>query len=94
MISQNLANVNTENYQAVQLSFEQLLTQREKNITADGSLPEFEPTLTPGLSARSDGNNVDMDAEVGNLKKNTLIHQTLIQLIGAKFDTMKAAIRS
>ena len=94
VISQNLANVNTPDYHARQLSFEQLLAQGENNATADGKLPEFKPTDREGLPARSDGNNVDMDAEVGNLRKNTLIHQTLIQLIGAKFDTMKAAIRS
>lgn len=92
VISQNLANVNTPNYRARQLSFEQFLADVQKhNLT--GAARQFDVQLAEGFIARGDGNNVDLDAEIANLKRNDLIHQTLIQLLGAKMETTRTAIK-
>ena len=91
VISQNIANVNTPNYQTLELSFEQLLQQIEGNPSAgDG---ELKPVQASGLPPRSDGNNVDLDRELAQLKKNSLSHQTLLQLAGAKMRVIQRAIR-
>jgi len=92
-ISQNLANVNTPNYEAQQLSFEQFLKQVETSPANEGEmLRNLKLENTPGLAYRSDGNNVDLDRELANLKKNDLAHQTLTQLLGSQIKIMKKAI--
>ncbi|HMP80426.1 MAG TPA: flagellar basal body rod protein FlgB [Pirellulaceae bacterium] len=92
VISQNLANINTPNYQARQLSFEQFLDHIQKGHRSEPP-PQYDVHLTAGLTARADGNNVDLDAELGNLKRNDLTYQALNELLGAKFEIMKAAIK-
>jgi flagellar basal-body rod protein FlgB len=92
-ISQNLANVNTPNYESQQLSFEQFLKHVETARPEDGTgNKQFELQNTPGLASRSDGNNVDLDRELANLKKNDLAHTTLTQLLGSQIKIMKKAI--
>lgn len=92
VVSQNLANVNTPNYMARELSFEKFLSATEGKSNSNNANP-YEIQFTEGLAMRADGNNVDLDKELANLKRNDLIYQTLTQLIGAKLDLMKTAIR-
>lgn len=92
VISQNIANVNTPNYQARELSFDSLLKSLEKNSDS-GQISALETRLVEGSPVRTDGNNVDLDREIANLKRNDLIFQTLSQLIGSKIDLMKTAMR-
>ena len=53
---------------------------------------EFNIEYVQGLPTRNDGNNVDMDRELANLKKNALAHQTLTQLLGTQIGIMQRAI--
>jgi flagellar basal-body rod protein FlgB len=92
VISQNLANVNTPNYLARELSFEKFLEATESK-NQKGKTDPFEIRFAEGLPIRTDGNNVDLDKELANLKRNDLVYQTLTQLIGANLDLMKTAIR-
>jgi flagellar basal-body rod protein FlgB len=75
-----------------ELSFEKFLAATEGKNKSSHSNP-YEIQFTEGLATRADGNNVDLDKELANLKRNDLIYQTLTQLIGAKLDLMKTAIR-
>lgn len=93
VISQNLANVNTPNYQTRQLSFEQFLHNVERAKPALNKPVRYEVGMTEGLAERADGNNVDLDSELANIKRNDLIFQTLTQLMGSKMDMLKLAIR-
>lgn len=89
--AQNLANVNTKDYKARELSFDRFLEQ----LDSGSQMPEtLELQLTQGLQERADGNNVDMDRELAQLKKNTLVYQTLTQLLGSKMSILKRAISS
>lgn len=89
--AQNLANLNTKNYKARELSFDRFLEQVESgDVSSDG----LELQLMQGLQVREDGNNVDMDHELAELKKNSLAYQTLTQLLGSKMSIMKRAISS
>lgn len=93
VISSNLANVNTPNYQARELSFDKFLQSMDGNTSSADDPKIYGTRLVEGLLARTDGNNVDLDREIANLKQNDLMFQTLAQLIGSKLDLMKTAIR-
>ena len=89
---QNLANVNTPNYKTKEVSFDQIVAELES-----GSIPteaSGRPSLLDvrGLEDRADGNNVDLDRELGMLKKNALAYQTLTQLLGSKMGILQRAI--
>ena len=86
---QNLANLNTPGYKAVEVSFDQLLEKIDSNAS---TLGDYEISRTKGLKERMDGNNVDVDHELASMKKNTLAHQTLTQLLGSKMGILKQAI--
>ncbi|MEZ6116623.1 MAG: flagellar basal body rod protein FlgB [Pirellulaceae bacterium] len=90
VVSQNLANVNTPNYHAVDLDFQQTLEAHlsDQKLTEDG-VELFE---RPDLVLRADGNNVDVDLEVGDLNKNVMLYQTYTQLLSAKLGQMRTAI--
>ena len=94
VISQNIANVNTPNYKRLELNFEEALatelTQRR------GSTTQATPSVreTPGLAARADGNNVDIDMEIGQLGKNALLQQVYLQLVGTELSQMHRAIET
>lgn len=45
-----------------------------------------------GLAERVDGNNVDMEREVSELKKNALIAQSYSHLMASKLGMMRRAI--
>jgi flagellar basal-body rod protein FlgB len=86
VISQNVANVNTPEYKARTISFDEFLASG-KSGSAD-----FTIEYVQGLPTRNDGNNVDMDRELANLKKNAMAHQTLTQLLGTQISIMQRAI--
>ncbi len=89
VISQNIANVNTPGYRNVDVSFagtlEQMMDHSRGSLQA--SLVE-----TPGLAVRQDGNNVDVDGELGKLTKNSLQFETYSQLLAAKMAMLRSAI--
>ena len=45
-----------------------------------------------GGTERADGNNVDIDAEMGNLNKNTLLFNAYAQILANKIAVMRSAI--
>jgi flagellar basal-body rod protein FlgB len=96
-ISNNLANVNTPNYRRMDVEFEEQLTRElSSSKNADGSSrmkAEPEMVLTPGLTARADGNNVDIDREIGQLHKNAMLQQTYVQLLSTYLEQMRMAIQ-
>lgn len=90
VISNNLANVNTPNYRRMDVDFETQLAQELKGHSHGTATPEV--VQTKGLTARADGNNVDIDKEIGQLNKNAMLQQTYIQLLGSHLEQMRLAI--
>ena len=91
-ISQNVANVNTPGYRTLEASFDETL-----DSLLDGSSHGVEATChqleqTSGLLVRADGNNVDIDKEMGKLTKNSLVHNAYTQILAAKIRQMQSAI--
>lgn len=93
VLAQNVANVNTPGYRRMDVSFEETLA---KQIDRTG-MPELDRhrakiVFDESSPIRRDGNNVDIDVEMGAVSKNKLLHNTWIQIIQSKNDAMRRAI--
>lgn len=93
VISQNLANVNTPGYQRLDVQFEELLASQMGRAadSAGGLNPQV--VEGGGGAIRADGNNVDVDQEVGELNRNSMLFQTYSQLLSSQFDMLRRATR-
>jgi flagellar basal-body rod protein FlgB len=96
VLSQNIANVNTPGYKTQRLDFDKLMQQMQ----AAGSSPQAAADAVKqipietlqGIAERIDGNNVDLEREVSELKKNALVSQAYTHLMASKLSTMRRAI--
>ena len=92
-IANNVANLQTPGYRRIDVKFEQLLAKAlDSNGAADldDVMPEiYQPKQTP---VKSNGNDVSLEAEVGEMVKNTLRHKAYISLLKKKYQQMEAAI--
>ena len=93
VLSSNVANVNTPGYRRQGVSFEaELGALLEKNDTQAIQSVQVQVAETMGLPERQDGNNVDIDMEMGMLSKNSLLFQTYAQILSTKIGMMRSAI--
>lgn len=107
-ITQNIANVDTPNYKRKKVDFEEMLGAAMENSPIDGfrtdprhipiggqALEQTDIKITEDQSfndMRLDGNNVDIDAEMSLLAKNTLRYNMLVQKLNGQFRKIKSAI--
>ena len=93
VIAQNVANVNTPGYHRQEVNFEDEFSR----VLARGN-PASAINLTPKVAAagggpeRADGNNVDIDAEIGRMTKNALLMNAYTQILASKIAAQRAAI--
>ncbi len=95
VIAQNVANVNTPGYHRMQVDFDDAFQKALKR--PDGKPLQVEPKIVEGegsLQPRVDGNNVDIDQEMAQLAKNTLLYQTFAQIIAHRIGVTRTAITS
>lgn len=102
VISNNMANINTENFKKSYVSFEENLNnatnefdlKRTKKVHLNGKLNDSLISVKEdnSTSMRTDGNNVDMDLEKVNQAANTLMYNALITQANSKLNMTKAAI--
>ncbi len=92
-IASNIANMQTPGYRSIGVKFEQLLAEA---LDSDGSvkLSEIEAQIhqlgtTP---VKSNGNDVNLEAEIGKMVKNSLRHMAYVRLIGKKYQQIDLAI--
>jgi flagellar basal-body rod protein FlgB len=93
-IASNIANIETPGYRRFDVKFQELL----KKALASGGSPEigdiepevYQPESTP---IKSNGNDVNLEAEVGNLVKNSLRYTAYTRLMRKKFDQIETALR-
>lgn len=91
VLSRNLANVNTPQYQREDV---------EVAVTAGSDPQRVQDFASAGLrivkdqtaAVRADGNNVDIDAEIGALQQNAMSYQTIVQLMSSHLGLMRQAI--
>lgn len=94
VLAQNVANVNTPGYQRLSVAFDETLAAKmdRNRQNLRGLNPEIvEDYSTP---SRPDGNNVDIDREMLQLNKNTLLNNALLQIVSTKAAMMRRAVNS
>ena len=94
VLSHNIANVNTPGYRRLELDFESALAEEIRRGGGAGSGTPTAASIrqTDGLPVRADGNNVDIDMEIGQLSKNALLQQTYLQLMSTDLSQMRRAM--
>ena len=89
-IAQNVANVNTPGYQRREVSFEEALAK--SLASPSGAKPVQAKVVLSDGPERVDGNNVDIDREMGELTKNSLLYQAAAQIMNSRLASLRAAI--
>ena len=92
VVSQNIANVNTPGYKTKRLEFEKLLAQMHSGNMEEAPNAALPIEEVSGLEERADGNNVNLEKEVAELKKNALEFQAFSHLLASRVSTMRRAI--
>jgi len=92
VVSHNLANVNTPGYTRLDVQFEEQLAEVLGTSQPRVSAPEI--VKDPSGSRRADGNNVDLDRELGALNKNATLFQLYSSLLQHHYDTMRRATQT
>lgn len=98
--AQNIANVDTPNYKAKDVSFSKMLADA-KNANLQAYRTEDKhmgfstnSSATPGvysysnLNYRQNGNGVDMDKEQASLAENTIYYNALIDRVNGKLNSL------
>ena len=93
VIGQNIANSNTPGYQTKTVDFEQVRRALRDGAGQNTLAGHFPVVAVEGLANRMDGNNVDIEKQLAEVKKNSLAFQTYSHLLASKMNTMRSAIR-
>jgi flagellar basal-body rod protein FlgB len=94
-IANNLANLRTPGYRRWDVKFEQLLArQMDSSIHVD--LSEAMPRLVRPMAAPAgaDGNDVDMETEIGEMIKNSGKYKTYMRILHKVYQQMREAMRT
>jgi flagellar basal-body rod protein FlgB len=104
VISNNIANVNTADFKASNVDFEETLkntlngdnlsmkTTNSKHIGINGTDIEPEIVKEEGTKIKSDGNNVDVEKEMVNMAANQILYNALVQQASKKLSSMSYVI--
>lgn len=101
VISQNIANVDTPNYKAKEVTFKDTLNQTmEAKLTNTRHIPfsassssSSKVVTRTDVAYNSNGNSVDMDKEMTDLATNQIYYNALIERISGKFNSLQTVIR-
>ena len=92
-IANNVANLQTSGYRRIDVKFEELLA---KALDSSGSanLSEIEAQIYQPKQTlvKSNGNDVNLEAEVGEMVKNSLRHKAYIRLLNKKYKQLELAM--
>jgi flagellar basal-body rod protein FlgB len=89
-IANNIANINTPNYQAKRVSFEAALAASVRN--GNGSAAA---TISPSLEpTQLNGNNVNLDTETLSNIDTVLRYQFAARAVNGQFTSLRAAMRT
>ncbi|MCD6395444.1 MAG: hypothetical protein J7M40_18330 [Planctomycetes bacterium] len=93
VIANNVANLDTPGYRRMDIRFKELFA---KAMDSAGGvdlgkieLGTYQPKNTP---VKSNGNDVSLEVEVGEMVKNTLRHKALIRVLQKKYEQIDRAI--
>jgi flagellar basal-body rod protein FlgB len=103
-ISQNIANVDTPNYKAKDVSFKTIFQDemnqsfntnrtdpRHIDFSSDSNSPEI--VTRQNVEYNNNGNSVDLDQEMSDLATNQIYYDALVEQLNSKFSTLQNVIR-
>ena len=92
-ITNNVANLQTPEYRRVDVKFKELLA---KALDSPGAtdLSEIEAQIyqPKETTVKSNGNDVSLETEVGEMVKNTLRHKAYIRILQKKYRQIELAM--
>ena len=101
-IASNVANADTPGYRAVDVSFGRQLEKTGLDLdtthpghrggSTGGGLSGQDQVVFSGGLMRRDGNDVDIDREMGNLAQNQIEYQFLARRLSSQFGKLREAI--
>ncbi len=92
-IASNIANLRTPGYRRIGVKFEELLAKAlDSSGAADLSEIEAQIHQLNTTPVKSNGNDVNLEVEVGEMVKNTLRHKVYIRALSKKYRQMELAI--
>jgi flagellar basal-body rod protein FlgB len=92
VLSQNVANVNTPGYRRKDVPFEDEFA-KALAVADGGAVPPVRPhAVIADGPERVDGNTVDLDREMNNVQKNSLLYEAAAQVVASRVATLRAAI--
>ncbi len=98
-IANNVANVDTPNFKASEVGFEETLREalrgrgrRTSDNQAELIAASTRTRPVEGTLVRTDGNNVDIDREMVQLAETTLAYNALAQAMAARLAVMRNVI--
>lgn len=104
VISNNIANVNTEGYKRSYVTFEdnlkesvdnlEMLRTDPKHINDGADYGDIEVKQDSSTSMNEDGNNVDIDTEMADEAKNTLKYYALTSEASRRLNMTSSVINS
>lgn len=104
VISQNIANADTPNYKAKDVSFKAILqNEMSQNFTtyrtdqrhidfSDNSETQPSIVVRPNVQYNNNGNSVDIDQEMSDLAKNQIYYDALVEQENNKFAAIQNVI--
>jgi len=101
VISNNIANVDTPNYKAQEVSFKTELDRATlKANRTDNRHFEFKQGNTniavhtrATTSYNHNGNNVDIDKEMADMAENQIYYNVLVERMNGKFNSLREALK-
>ncbi len=94
-IASNVANSQTPGYRRIDVRFAELVAEAiERGV--DGDREEIEGELFNPLNTPVDGsgNDVNLDSELGELVKNSMLQKTYMRLLARKYRQVESAINT
>ncbi|MGG3842380.1 flagellar basal body rod protein FlgB [Anoxybacillus kestanbolensis] len=100
VIANNIANVDTPNFQAKDVQFRTEFHQALQAYRTDprhfefkGSTNKFFMTTKNDLVYNHNKNNVDLDQEMSDLAQNQIYYNALVERLNGKFNSLKTVIK-
>ena len=100
VLASNIANVDTPNYKAKDMSFGQILGNEIGLTTTDPKhLGPGEESGPGGITATetqpwADQNNVEMDLEVAKMTENAMLYEAAVTVLSKRVQMFKNALRT
>ena len=88
ILSGNIANVETPNYKEKDIDF---LKELEKQMGGASAVEVKEKTEDSGMNSL-DGNTVDIEKQMVKMTENSMVYNSLVQIITKKFSMMRYMI--